>query len=212
MRFTLSNGDAISARQAWHEAFMTGVSAMDPKEAINNFNVQFSSKGSDNCTMDHCDKGKIQQVIYKLQIQKPLAWAWGMHAYSPTGTINQSILTNALFPYVMNSISTDKFNPFQHPEAGILAFVAIQDSAIETRSGLRASRKVASLIKCPPEIYKKKWARRFRKMKDCLKDLDGDCLPPVAHVVGLLNDKAIGSYSAIADLARMLKTTDLGIY
>jgi hypothetical protein len=209
MRFRLSNGDSISARQAWHDAFITGVGAIDIQESINSFNVQFSAKGSDGCTMDHCDKGKIQQVINTLRAEHNVAWAWGMMAYAPDGTENNKMLRNTLFPFLLSSVTSKKFNAYLSPVAGKLAYIAMADSAIEARSGARTKRRwqeMAHILKCSVDEYEKNWVGIFLKMKDALKDLDGVALPPIAHAVGLINDKADGDKDAVDDLAEFLQT------
>ena len=209
MKFTLSNGYAISARQAWHDAFVTGVGAIDIKEAINLRGVQFTSKGSDGCTMDHCDKGKIQQIVNTIRTESPTAWAWGMMAYAPDGTENNKMLRNMLFPFLLDSVTNKKFNAYQSQEAGKLAYVAMADSCIEARSMQRTKRKwqeMSSLLRCTVEDYEHKWVGMFIKMKDALKDLDAIALPPVARVIGLINDKADGEEFAAEDLADFLRT------
>lgn len=213
MKFTLKDGDPISARQAWHDSFVTGVSAIDARDAINNHNVQFSAKGSDGCTMDHCDKGKIQQVIFKISVSHPVAHAWGMIAYAPEGIENTTKLRNILFPYIMDSISNDKFNAFQSPIAGRIAFIAIQDAAVEARTNQRTKRRwteMSSALGVTPTEYEKVWLNRFIKAKDALKDLDAICLPPVAHLVHLLVKKAESGPSElldiVEDIARFIKT------
>jgi hypothetical protein len=211
MKFTLSSGFAISARHAWHDAFLTGVGAIDIQEAINSFNVQFSSKGSDGCTMDHCDKGKIQQIINTVRTENPVAWAWGMLAYAPEGTENAKMLRNILFPFLMDSVTNKKFNAYQSIEAGKLAYIAMADSCVEARSMQRTKRRwqeMSLILRCTVDDYEHKWVGMFIKMKDALKDLDAIALPPVAHVIGLINDKASDEPFAALDLAEILKTPE----
>jgi hypothetical protein len=209
MKFKLSNGDAVSARQAWHDAFVTGVGAIDICDAVNSYNVQYTAKGSDNCTMDHCDKGKIQQVVNNLRHENNVAWAWGMMAYAPEGIENAKTLRNILFPFLMNFITNKKFNAFQSIEAGKLAYIAMGDSCIEARTMQRTKRKwqeMSNILRCTVDDYEHKWVGMFIKMKDALKDLDGIALPPVAYAIGLINDKSYGDLNAVEDLADLLKT------
>lgn len=215
MKFVSSSGQAIAARHAWHEAFNSNITSIDMREVANHFGVQFSCKGGDNNIMDHCDKGKIQQIINTVRNQNQNAWAWGMFAYSPEQFGNTSSIRNILFRFAMDAVTHSKFNAFQSHPCGKLAFLAMQDASIESRTGARRKRKrvdVANLLGIDEETYKREWMSRFVKMKDVLKDLDAIALPPVSSVVWMLIDKAQGSdsESAIAsdDLRRALITPE----
>lgn len=208
MKFELSSGIAIGARQAWHDAFDADVKAIDICEIANSFGVQFSAKGGDGKTMDHCDKGKIQQIVHKVKVENTVAWAWGMLAYAPEGTENMSLLRNILLDYAFKAVQSEKLNPYLTSQCGHLAFIAIADAAVEARTGTRLRRKradMAGLLKCSVEEYLSKWVPVFFKMKDALKDLDAIALPPVADVIWLIVDKAGGDVNATADLMRALK-------
>ena len=199
MKFELSNGQVISARQAWHDAFTTDIRAIDYVELANGAGVQFTVKGSDNCTMNHCDKGKIQQVIHGIRQENKIAWAWGMYAYAPNGTQNLNSLMNILLPFALNSVRTEKFNSFTSPECGRLAFAAIHDASIEAWTDARYRRKrseMAAFCNCTVEKYQKQWMPIFFNMKDRLRDLGAIALPPVASVVWMLVDKAKGELNS----------------
>ncbi len=209
MRFETANHNAMSARQAWHDAFVTGIRAIDYVELANGAGVQFTAKGSDNCTMDHCDKGKIQQVIHTLKMTQRNAWAWGMFAYSPEGTETASMLMNILFRFALESVKTETFNPFLSAECGRIAFVAVNDAAQEGRMDKRKRRnwsEMAILCRCTVEVYEKTWMPIFFKMKDSVRDLDAIALPPVANMVWTLIDKSNGEIGATEDLQKHLKT------
>ncbi len=209
MRFETANGNAMSARQAWHDAYVTGIKAIDYAELANGAGVQYTTKGSDNCTMHHCDKGKVQQVIHTLKMTERNAWAWGMFAYAPDGTETASMLLNILFRFAMQSVKTDSFNPFLSVECGRLAFIAVNDAAKEGRTGIRGRRKwdeMAAYCRCSVDDYKDKWMPIFFKMKDSVRDLDAVALPPVASLVWTLIDKSNGELSAAQDLQKTLKT------
>lgn len=159
--------------------------------------------------MDHCDKGKIQQVIHSVRINNPIAWAWGMWAYAPQQFGDTSEIKNLLLSYAFQSVQTEKFNPYLVAEVGHLAFIAMQDSAVEGRTGERYRRKradMAKICRCDTSTYLKKWVPVFFKMKDVLKDLDAIALPPVAGVIWLLVDKAQGELGATSDLTLAMKT------
>ncbi len=209
MKFVNSEGFAAGARQAWHEAFDPGISSIDMREILNSYGVQFTAKGGDGKTMDHCDKGKIQQVVHTIKVKDKVAWAWGMWAYSPQQFGDTSEIKSLLLGYAFNAVQTDKFNPYLVAEAGHLAFIAMQDAAVEGRTGERYRRKrvdMARLLKCSADEYLKRWVPIFFKMKDALKDLDAIALPPVAEAIWLLVDKSNGEFSATGDLADALKT------
>jgi hypothetical protein len=209
MRFENSSGGAIGARFAWHEAFNSDVSGIDIREIANSSGVQFSAKGGDGKTMDHCDKGKIQQVVNTIKHQNKSAWAWGMLAYAPEGSENISVLRNILLEFAFKAVQSEKLNPFMTPQCGHLAFIAIADSTIEARTGKRYRRlraDMAQLCRCSVDDYLKKWSPTFFKMKDALKDLDAIALPPVADVVWLIIDKANGDGMAEYDLRAAMKT------
>lgn len=209
MKFELSSGAAMSARQAWHDAFVSGVGSIDIREVLNTMGVQFSAKGGDNCTMEHCDKGKIQQVIHNIKMDNKTAWAWGMFAYAPIGTENQATLMNILLPFALNAVKTDKFNPFESADCGRLAFAAIGDARIEAVTDKRHRRKrseVAAFCRCSVEEYEKHWMPIFFKMKDAVRDLSAIALPPVAKVVWQIVDKKNGEHGAAEDLRGSMKT------
>jgi hypothetical protein len=209
MRFENSTGGAIGARFAWHEAFSSDVSGIDIREIANSSGVQFSAKGGDGKTMDHCDKGKIQQVVNTIKHQNKSAWAWGMLAYAPEGAENVSLLRSVLIDYAFKSVQSEKLNPYVTHQCGHLAFIAISDASIEARTGTRHRRKraeMAKLLKCSVDDYLRKWSPIFFKMKDALKDLDAVALPPVADVVWLIIDKSNGESLAVYDLQRAMKT------
>lgn len=207
-----NNGMAVSAAWVWHEAFNTGVTSIDYREVLNTFGVQFSAKGGDNKTMDHCEKGIIQQAIEKLKHENHVAWAWGMHAYAPDGSANKILLTSVLFGYIMGwmpdntKIGGDQFI------LGSLAWIAIQDAKTESHTSDRVKRKavdMAQLVKVSQDDYEKVWRWRFFLMKDHLKDLSGQALPPIANVIWAMVDKKDGDFAermnASEDLIDMLK-------
>ncbi len=209
MRFENSSGGAIGARFAWHEAFNSDVSGIDIREIANSSGVQFSAKGGDGKTMDHCDKGKIQQIIHTIKHQNKSAWAWGMLAYAPEGSENISLLRSILLDFAFKAVQSEKLNPYLSAQCGHLAFIAIADAAIEANTGRRYRRlrsDMAKLLKCSVDDYLKNWSKIFFKMKDALKDLDAIALPPVADVVWLIIDKANGEPMACEDLQAAMKT------
>lgn len=209
MRFENSSGSAIGARFAWHEAFSSGIAGIDIRDIANSCGVQFSAKGGDGKTMDHCDKGKIQQIINTIKVQNKTAWAWGMLAYAPEGTENISLLRNILLDFAFKSVQTEKLNPYMTSQCGHLAFVAIADASIEARTGTRHRRKraeMAAILKCSVDDYLKKWSPVFFKMKDALKDLDSIALPPVADVIWMIVDKSKGDLVVEIDLRAAMRT------
>lgn len=209
MKFETSSGWAISARAAWHCAFESGISGIDIRDIVNSGGVQFTAKGGDGKTMDHCDKGKIQQIIHTVKHQNKSAWAWGMLAYAPDGSENISVLRNILLDYAFKSVQTEKLNPYMTSQCGHLAFIAIADAAVEARTGTRHRRKraeMAAVLRCSVDDYLKTWSPVFFKMKDALKDLDAIALPPVADVVWMIIDKAAGDVGAGFDLRAAMKT------
>jgi hypothetical protein len=213
MKLVNSQGRAIGARHAWHYAFESGVTSIDIRDVLNACGVQFTAKGSDNCTMDHCDKGKIQQVIFSIRTRNRFAWAWGMWSYAPEGTENQKLLTSLLLPFAFEAVRSEKCNPFLSVEYGRLAYAAMHDAAIEARTGVRFRRKrveMGAMLGCDEEVYKKKWAPIFFRMKDALKDLDQIALPPIADVIWMLIDKNSEDPNvrrdATEDLQRAMKT------
>jgi hypothetical protein len=209
MRFENSSGGAIGARFAWHEAFSSDISGIDIREIANSSGVQFSAKGGDGKTMDHCDKGKIQQIIHTIKHQNKSAWAWGMLAYAPDGSENISLLRSVLIDHAFKAVQSDKLNPYMTRECGHLAFIAIADASIEARTGVRHRRKraeMAALLRCSVDDYLKKWSPVFFRMKDSLKDLDAVALPPVADVIWLIIDKANQEIGADYDLREAMRT------
>lgn len=204
-----SGNPTMGARAAWHWAFETGISSIDMREVLDSFGVQFTAKGADGKIMEQCEKGRIQQVIDRLKYENKLAWAWGMLAYAPENTVNPNELRGTLFPWVMNAVSTNKFNPFMSAECGKLAFVATHDAAIEVRAEGRYSRKrkeMAALLGCDVETYRNIWAPRLYRMKDRLKDLDGSALIPVMDAIFLMADKALGHPGSDSQFIEAMRT------
>lgn len=211
MRFETSIGNAMSARAAWHEAFVSGIRAIDYVELANGAGVQFTAKGSDNCTMDHCDKGKIQQAVSNLKAKHREAWAWGMWAYAPDGAENTSTLVNILFQFAMQSVSSEAFNAFTSMEAGKLSRIALEHARIEAHTDERLRHdhgEMSVLLRVDRKIYEQRWMPLFFRMKDTLRDLDAIALPPIARVVGTLVHKATGDLNAAEDLAELLRTSE----
>lgn len=209
MKFELSNGSAISARQAWHDAFVSGVGSIDIRDVLNTLGVQFSAKGADKIIMDLCDKAKIQQAIHNIRVENKIVWAWGMFAYSPIGTENQNTLINILLPFALSAVKSEQFNSFQSVECGRLAFAAVADARIEAVTDQRHRRKrseMAAFCRCSVAHYEKHWMPIFFKMKDAARDLSAQALPPVAKVVWQIVDKKNGESGAVEDLQGSMRT------
>lgn len=206
MKFELIEGTAMSARQAWHDAFFTGVRGLDINRLINN-NGTHLKQCNDNYSVGLCDKGKIQQVIYNVKQESKIAWAWGMFAYAPDGTENIKSLKAILLPYVLTNTRSFDFLPSN--TLSDLAELALHDACIEARTAKRKSRKkndMAAVMCCSVEFYEKKLKPIFFKMKDSLKDLDAIALPPIANVIWLIIDKNNGDLNAAQDLQIAMKT------
>lgn len=209
MKFETSSGTAMSARQAWHDAFVSGVGSIDTREVLNTLGVQFTVKGGDNCTMEHCDKGKIQQAVHNLKMKSLLAWAWGMYAYAPDGTENVNLLKSVLFPHAMKSVTNENFNPFLFKICGDIVELALNDARVEANTDARLLRRRADMAEalcCTEDEYVNSWRPLFFIMKDTLRDLDVIALPPIAHVVWLIVDKQTGDKKASEDLQVAMKT------
>ncbi len=219
MKFQLSSGNAMSARQAWHDAFVTDIKAIDYVEIANGSGVQYTAKGSDNCTMNHCDKGKIQQVISNLKSHNLIAWAWGMWSYAPEGTENANTLINILFKFAMGCVNAKhleaigKKSAYESMQCGKLARIALEHAKVEADAQQRFSYSradMARLLHVSVEDYRKLYLRIFISMKDALHDLDAIALSPVATVVWVLIDKDSGDFdercTAIGDLQKRMKT------
>jgi hypothetical protein len=219
MIFRASQDGNISARQFIHDAFVSDIRAIDYAELANGAGVQYTARGSDNCTMSHCDKGKIQQVLSNIKAVNKTAWAWAMWAYAPAGAENANTLVNILFSHAMGAATKShldaigKKSAFESMECGKLARIAIEHSKIEanTRQRVRHNRvEAASLLRVSAEDYRKLYLRIFISMKDVLHDLDAVVLPPVAALVWTLIDKNEGDVmeqrNAIGDLQKRMKT------
>jgi hypothetical protein len=219
MRFQATQDGTISARKFWHDAFISDVKAIDYAELANGSGVQFTAKGSDNCTMSHCDKGKIQQAVSNLKSNNSLAWAWGMFSCAPDGVENKNSLVNALFEFAMKSVlpsylsAIGRKSAFESMECGKLARIAMEHAKIEANTKQRLAHNhgdMARLLRVDKEVYKKLYLRIFVAMKDALRDLDGLALPPIAKVVWLIIDKAEGDFAeranAAIDLPNVLRT------
>ncbi len=209
MNFQTSNGNAMSARQAWHDAFVSGVGSIDTREVLNTLGVQFTAKGGGSCTMEHCDKGKIQQAIHNLRMKSLLAWAWGMYAYAPDGTENVNLLKGILFPHAMRAVTNDAFNPFLFAICGDIVELALNDAKVEANTDKRLLRRSADMSEalcCSEDEYIARWRPIFFIMKDSLRELSAVALPPIAQVVWLIVDKQCGEPGASVELQKAMKT------
>lgn len=209
----------ISARKFWHDAFISDIKAIDYAELANGSGVQFTAKGSDNCTMSHCDKGKIQQAVSNLKSENNIAWAWGMFSCAPDGTECKNVLVNTLFEFALKSIPSfylteiGKESGFMSMECGKLARIAMEHAKIEANTKRRLPHnhaEMARVLRVSKEDYKRLYLRIFVVMKDTLRDLDRIALPPIAKVVWLIIDKSEGDFAervnAAADLPKALRT------
>ena len=214
MRFRASQDGNISARQFIHDAFVSDIKAIDYVAG-----VQYTAKGSDNCTMSHCDKGKVQQVLSNIKAENKTGWAWAMWSFAPTGTENANTLINILFAHAMGAATKShlaaisKKSAFESMECGKLARIALEHAKIEANTQQRLAHghaDMARLLRVSVEDYRKLYLRIFISMKDALHDLDAIVLPPVANVVWLLIDKNEGDcverHNAIGDLQKRMKT------
>lgn len=221
MRFRASQDGNISARQFIHDAFISDIKAIDYVELANGAGVQHTVKGSDNCTMSHCDKGKIQQVLSNVKAVNKSGWAWAMWSYSPAGAENANTLINILFAHAVGAATKSqleaikKKSSFESMECGKLARIALEHAKIEANTQQRLSHshaEMARLLRVSVEDYRKLYLRIFISMKDAMHDLDAIVLPPVANVVWLLIDKNEGNFvereNAVCDLQKRMKTDE----
>lgn len=207
MKFKLSEERAISARQAIHDAFLSDHRAIDYEALANGSGVQFTARGADNCIMDHCDKGKVQHVLYKLQQRRLVAWAWAMLAYAPQDAISLKTAQCILIPYLFINMRNRAFNPHEFDFFRKLCERAIHDACIDARVGRRQKhdrKALAALCKCSPEDYETTWRFQYYRLKDMLIDLDGVALPPVGNLIWACVDKENGSIAATEDFQKML--------
>jgi hypothetical protein len=209
----------ISARKFWHDAFISDIKAIDYAELANGAGVQYTAKGSDNCTMSHCDKGKIQQAVSNLKSENNIAWAWGMFSCAPDGTECKNTLVNKLFEFALKSIPSfylteiGKESGFMSMECGKLARIAMEHAKIEANTKQRVPHnyaEMARLLGVTKYYYKLNYLRIYIVMKDSLRDLDRIALPPIAKVVWLIIDKSEGDFyervNAAIDLPKALRT------
>ncbi len=207
MKFKLSEEKAMSARQAIHDAFLNDQRAIDYEALANGSGVQFTTKGADNCIMDHCDKGKVQQVLFKLQKRNLVAWAWAMLAYAPQDAISLKTAQCILIPYLFVNLRNKAFNPFQIDFYRKLCERAITDACADARAGRRQKhdrKAIAAICRCSKEDYETSWRFQYYRIKDMLVDLDSVALPPVGNLIWACIDKENGSITASEDLQKIL--------
>lgn len=211
----------ISARHAWHWAFLDDQRSIDFRDVLNEWGVQFTARGADNRIMDHVEKGMIQQAVALLRERDQVAWAWGMVAYAPPGTAHgfeRSILCQWLREHFYAHADHVEFAGYRHTVNDVklrtLALIAALDVAHEDVTGHRRRRKYADLAKAASIAgghaeYQRDWHRHYVFFRDLVKDLPGRALPPIATVVwricGLEDAESPGeALSCAAELREVL--------
>lgn len=179
-----------SARQVIHDAFLPGAGPVD----ISEIRVQFSSKGSDNKTMDHCEKGLIQQALQVQKVRDPIAWAWNMYAYTPPGTQHGFERSKILQWLATLFRDYGHGNPFLDPTGSVmqLARVAMADIAYEDVTRQRKRRKYVDLgrmLAMDAETYEKQWHRHYVFFRGLCQRLPERSLPPIANIIWDIIDK-----------------------
>lgn len=199
-----------TARQVIHDAFLPGPGQVD----ISEIRVQFSGKGSDNKTMDHCEKGLIQQALQVQKVRDPLAWAWNMYAYTPPGTQN-GFERSKILQWLASTFRDQGYgNPFLDPTGAVmqLARVAMADISYEDVTRKRKRRKYADMgrmLSMDPETYEKQWHRHYVFFRGLCQRLPERSLPPIANIIWMILDKGsedpVEAKAAGEDLLRALK-------
>jgi hypothetical protein len=205
----------ISARHAWHWAFLDDQRSIDFRDVLNEWGVQFTARGADNRIMDHVEKGMIQQAVALLKERDQVAWAWGMVAYAPPGTAHgfeRAVIGQWLRDCFYAHADHAEFAGYRHTVNDVklrtLALIAALDVAHEDVTGHRRRRKYADLaraISVPggAEEYQRDWHRHYVFFRDLVKTLPERALPPVATLVwricGLRDAEDLGEAQACAE-------------
>lgn len=184
-----------SARHAWHWAFSDDIRGMDFREIMDEWGVQFSSRGADNRIMDHVEKGLIQVAIHNLKLTDPVLWAWGMIAYAPPGTAH-GFERSIMLGWLREQFHFVTENKYRHTPAEIkilsLARIAYQDIAHEDVTGERRRRKYSDLARAitiaSPDEYQRDWHKHYVFFRDLCKTLPERALPPVSTVLWRILD------------------------
>lgn len=173
------------ARQVIHDAFMNDVKGVDLGKRCLEFGIQFTAKGGDGKTLDHCDKGIIQQALAIQRVKDPVSWAWNMFAYTPpdtAGTLEKTLLLNWLVHRV-NGATWDHL---------ALARIAMHDISIQDRRESQVRRRKAAMaatLGVDEEEYQQKWHAQYQKFRARCLALPEKSLPPIARVVYLVVHK-----------------------
>lgn len=184
----------LTARQIWHDAFLQDVSGIDYCALITGHGVEYTARGADNKIVDHCERGLAQHEIAKLRQRDFIAWAWGMVAYAPPGSANEShfaALHGELRAHFYAHLKPGheflalKYVPKFERQLKILCLAAIE-SAADTDCGrpVRRSREgMADLLGLGLEDYNSRYYHRYKALKNFCEDLAPRALGAVAPLV-----------------------------
>lgn len=170
-----------SARQAWHDAF-------DPE--IASMKVRFTGRGKQPDFYRKVEKGLVQSVIERLKRSDPVAYTWGMMAYSPIDGICR-VGRGPVYAWLEERLK-DRFRKldFNTEREAItrLMFVAIRDAMLIDWGQPKKRREfvhMGRLIGVDADTYKKHYHRYYLFMREQCLDLAERALPPVAHFIEL---------------------------
>lgn len=178
----------ISVRKAWHDAFDPAIRTIDISDAINSFGVQYTAKGGDGSTMSHVEKAFVQQAIDRLRHSDPVAWAFGMIAYSPIKSANEkTVLHHHLHRVLIKFEGSERLDHALEARIMRLAFIAYNDVAHEDVTGHRKRRLYDDMAKSvgakDAEEYEKEWHKYFVLFREFCKTLPGRALPPIGAAI-----------------------------
>lgn len=195
----------LSARQAWHDAYLSDITGIDYAELAAGAGVQFSARGADNRILDHVEKGYIQAAVHALRQSDYIAYCWGMIAYAPDGwsTMGEHA---ALHGYLRTQFFASKpgegerYAHLWEHQLKQLARVAVMDAAAadsrggDTEEVAKARRghsyaDLGALIGVTAQQYESTWRRHYSFFFEECQGLPERALPAVAAVVNTWKEK-----------------------
>lgn len=172
----------ISARQLWHDAFDTFEVTESIADKLQTFGVQFTARGAANRVMDQVERGIVQSVIARIKDHDPIAYHWGMAAYSPPGFRTQIRSRAHLLQHLLAAHEEWEFD-FPRPQRQLeqLAFFCLTAACTRDVTGRRIDlRQARNIVGTDKKTWDQTWKHVYRRWEYLLDKLPARALGPVA--------------------------------
>lgn len=174
-----------TARQLWHDAYDTFEVTESLADKLNHFGVQFTARGAGNRVLDQVERGIVQNEIDKLLASDPIAYHWGMAAYTPPGFTTQVKSRIFLHKHMMAAFSEWEFKfPTNELAAQQLAMFCLHAECSRDVNGRRTDLRVArAIVGVDKAGWDKTWKLPYMRWYRMLEKLPPRALGPVAALI-----------------------------